>query len=73
MSLESTSKAPYEGSGWISRVKPSGVCGQGIQPKNLGTEIAGRAASRKISSGRKSYRGMASDGIEARERNRGQV
>ena len=62
----------YDGSGWIDRIKPSGECMRGIQPKNLGTVISGRASSRKITTGRKSFRGSAADDFAARE-NRGQA
>ena len=55
---------PYDGAGWIARVKPNSECARGCRPKDLGTEVAGKAASRKITSGRKSFRGMASDDLQ---------
>lgn len=48
---------PYDLSTW------GRACAQGVEPKDLGTVVAGKAASRKISQGRKAYRGTASDGF----------
>jgi hypothetical protein len=47
--------------------KWGGACGRGAAYKDMGTVTDGQAgAVRKISTGRKQHRGMASDSVKAR-------